>query len=286
MTSSAWTRRDFIRRTATAGGLAVGGSFLLGACGGGEGVPVGIANEAPYGFENAEGVVTGEAPEVARAILGNLGMGEIQAQAVDFGSLIPGLNANRFRIVCAGMFITPERCGQAAFSIPDYTAKEAFLVPTGNPKGVTSYEDVAQQNLQVAVLGAAVERDYAIQSGVPEGNIQVFPTQDALLQAVTDDRVYCASLTDISLNWLVRNNPDAPVEVTESFTPMIDGEEITTAGGFVFRADDNELREAFNGELRTLHGNGRWLEIVRPFGFGEANIPPESLTTEQLCSEV
>lgn len=284
MTSSAWTRRDFIRRTAAAGGLAVGGSLLLGACGGG-GVPIGIANEAPYGFENAQGEVTGQAPEVARAVLQNLDMGGVDARAVEFGSLIPGLNANRFRLVCAGMFITPERCGQAAFSIPDYTALQAFLVPQGNPRQVTRYQDVAQQNLRLAVLGAAVERDYAVQSGVPEGNIQVFPTQDALLQAVVDNRVYCASLTDISLNWLVRNNPDAPVEVTESFAPVIDGEEITTAGGFVFRRGDDEFRQSFNEELRRLHNNGRWLEIARPFGFSEANIPPESLTTEQLCSD-
>lgn len=295
MTSSAWTRRDFLRRTATAGGLAVGGALLTGACSQVESgnvlqrareegsIRIGIANEAPYGFTNAQGEVTGEAPEVARAALQALGIGSVTAETVDFGSLIPALNASQFDMVCAGMNITPERCGEAAFSIPDYSARTAFLVPQGNPQQVRTFQDVAAKNLQIAVLGAAVEQDYALDSGVPEGNIQVFPDQNALLQAVLDDRVYCASLTDISLNWLVRQNQQAPVEVTERFAPVINGEEVVSAGGFVFRPANNDFRTAFNEELRTLHRNGRWVELASPFGFSQANLPSPELTTEQLC---
>jgi polar amino acid transport system substrate-binding protein len=186
-------------------------------------------------------------------------------------------------MVCAGMNITPERCGQAAFSIPDYSALTAFMVPTGNPQQVAKFEDVASKNLQLGVLGAAVEQDYAEAAGVT--NIQVFETQNALLQGVTDGRVYCAALTDISLKWLTTElNPGAPVEVTPGFTPVANGEEVVSAGGFVFRQADNDLREAFNTELKALHDGGRWVEIASPFGFSEANLPADDLTTEQLCS--
>ncbi|HYH32406.1 MAG TPA: ectoine/hydroxyectoine ABC transporter substrate-binding protein EhuB [Pseudonocardia sp.] len=306
MTQRGWSRRDFLRRTATAGAVAIGGATVLGACqqvpqsgGGGEGgaggalerarqagtINIGIAGEQPYGFTTPDGTVTGEAPEVARAVMEALGIAEINAQQVEFSALIPSLNANRYDMVCAGMNITPERCGQAAFSIPDYQALTAFLVPPGNPEQVATFEDVAAKNLQLAVLGAAVEQGYAEAAGVAGGNIQVFDSQNALLQAVTDGRVYCAALTDISLNWLVNElNPDAAAEVTPGFSPVVDGEEVVSAGGFVFRQADNDLREAFNTELATLHDNGRWTEIVRPFGFTEANLPPEGLTTEQLCT--
>ncbi|MFP5333660.1 MAG: ectoine/hydroxyectoine ABC transporter substrate-binding protein EhuB, partial [Acidimicrobiia bacterium] len=36
-------------------------------------VRIGIANEVPYGYEDEDGNVTGEAPEVAKAVLANLG---------------------------------------------------------------------------------------------------------------------------------------------------------------------------------------------------------------------
>jgi polar amino acid transport system substrate-binding protein len=305
MTQRAWSRRDFLRRTVTAGTVAIGGASVLGACtqvpqagGGGEGgggalarareagtINIGIAGEQPYGFTMPDGQVTGEAPEVARAVLSALGIGAVNAQQVEFSALIPSLNASRYDMVCAGMNITPERCGQAAFSIPDYSALTAFMVPQGNPQQVAAFEDVVTKNLPLAVMGAAVEQDYAEAAGVPTGNIQVFETQNALLQAVTDGRVYCAALTDISLNWLTSElNPDAPVEVTAGFSPVVDGEEVVSAGGFVFRQADNDLREAFNTELAALHESGRWVEIASPFGFSEANLPADGLTTEQLCS--
>lgn len=297
MSQRVWSRRDFFRRAAVAGAVAVGGPTLLSACtstgGGGSTlenaksagtIKIGIAGEAPYGFTDASGKVTGEAPEVARAALGALGIGAITAEQVEFDSLIPALNARRYDMVCAGMNITPPRCAQAAFSIPDYSAQTAFLVPPGNPKKVSTFGDVAKQNLKLAVLGAAVEQGYAEKNGVTTANIVVLPDQNALLQAVTDGRVYAAALTDISLNWLVKQNPGVAAEVTESFTPVIDGKEVVSAGGFVFRPADNALREAFNAELDKLHKGGKWVEIASPFGFSEANLPAPDLTTEKLCT--
>jgi polar amino acid transport system substrate-binding protein len=302
MTQRGWSRRDFLRRTATAGAVAVGGSVFLGACqstgggaaaGGGSvlenarsagSIRIGIAGEEPYGFTDVSGNVTGEAPEVARVVLQAMGIAEVQAEQVDFGSLIPALNANRYDMVCAGMNITPERCGQAAFSIPDYTALTAFLVPAGNPEQIATFTDVAAKGLPLAVLSAAVEQGYAEAAGVPAGTITPFDDQNALLQAVTAGRAYAAALTDISLKWLAGKNPNAGVEVTPGFTPTDNGQPVVSAGGFVFRQADNDLREAFNAELQRAHDDGRWVAAASPFGFSEDNLPAEGLTTEQLCS--
>lgn len=295
MTTSAWTRRDFLRRTATAGGVAVGGGLLFGACSRVEEnadtlasareagtIRVGIAGEVPYGF-TSEGRVTGQAPEVARVVFRGMGINEIEAQQVDFDGLIPGLNARQFDVVSAGMFITSERCQQAAFSIPDYLAPTAFLVPTGNPQQVTRFEDIIEKQLGVAVLSGAVEGGYAEDSGVPANMIQTLGDQVGLLQAVLNGRVYAAALTNISLNRLVEDNPDAQVEVTEGFNPVINGAEVISAGGFVFRNGDNNLRMAFNEELRRIQQSGAWLDAAGPFGFTEENLPPQDLTTDQLC---
>ncbi len=304
MTDGPLRRRDFLRHGALLGAAVLGGGVVLSGCtstgasgggGGGGGntldrvksagtIKIGIAGEQPYGFTGVDGKVTGEAPEVARAALSGMGIPNVDAQQVEFGSLIPGLNANQFDMVCAGMNITPARCQQAAFSIPDYSALTAFLVPKGNPKGITSFGDVASKNAKIAVLGAAVEKGYATGAGVPAGNITTLPDQNAMLQAVTAGRVDAAALTDISLKWLVKQNPSAGVEVTDGFTPQENGQPVVSAGGFVFRTADNALRDAFNTQLQQLHDNGKWVQIAAPFGFTKANLPASGVTTQSLCA--
>ncbi|MCO1654664.1 ectoine/hydroxyectoine ABC transporter substrate-binding protein EhuB [Pseudonocardia humida] len=305
MSGRSWSRRDLLRRGALAGAVVLGGPTALSACtavpsggGGAEGgagtlerareagtITVGIANEAPYGFTDAQGRVTGESVEVARAVLGKLGIGRVDAITVEFGELIPGLTLSRqFDMVTAGMFITPQRCEAAAFSAPDYTAPTAFLVPAGNPAGITSFDQVRDQELRVAVLNGAVEQGYATDSGVPADRVQVLGDQNALLQAVASGRVDCAALTNISLNDVVSKNPGAPVEVTAGFFPVIDGEEIVSAGGFVFRQGEDDILDAFNTELTALQQSGEWLRIVAPFGFTQDNLPGPDVTTAALCA--
>lgn len=298
MAHGEWTRRDFFRRSAIAGAVTLGGSALLSACqstgsGGGDAlqaakdaktIKIGIANEAPYGFADASGTTTGEAPEVARAVFRALGIDNVQASVVPFDQLIPALSARQFDVVAAGMNITKQRCGAAAFSIPDYSALTALLVPKGNPQGIFKLEDVAAKKVQVAVLSAAVEKGYLAGAGVAEDQIQTLDSQDNMLRSVTDGRVYCAALTDISLKWLAQKNPDAAVEVTPGFDPVANGSPVLSAGGFVFRKDDNSLRQAFDTELKKLHDNGEWVKLATPFGFGQGNLPKPDVTTEKLCA--
>ncbi|MGH6913793.1 MAG: ectoine/hydroxyectoine ABC transporter substrate-binding protein EhuB, partial [Geminicoccales bacterium] len=42
-------------------------------------ITVGIANEAPYGYVTPEGELTGEAPEIAKHILGEMGIDQVEA---------------------------------------------------------------------------------------------------------------------------------------------------------------------------------------------------------------
>lgn len=304
MTQRMWSRRDFFRRSASAGAVLLGGTAALSACtqvspsGGAAGgggtlerarqagtITIGISNEAPYGFVDQQGKTTGEGVEVAKAILAKLGIADTKAVTVEFGELISGLTLSKqYDMVTAGMFITGERCRAAMFSVPDYTAPTAFLVPRGNPKGVTKFEDIRDKDLKVAVLSGAVEQGYAADTGIPEGQIQVLGDQNSLLQAVTSNRADCAALTNISLNDVVKKNSEAPVEVTAGFFPVIKGKELISAGAFVFRKGEDELVNAFNKELVAMQKSGEWLKIAGPFGFSQENVPGPDVTTEKLCA--
>ncbi|MGV0645114.1 ectoine/hydroxyectoine ABC transporter substrate-binding protein EhuB [Mycolicibacterium sp. XJ879] len=291
------TRRNFSRIGKATGVLALSALLVLTGCSrvpeGGEGgtlqrvkddnsIKIGIAGEVPYGY-TADGEVTGEAPEVAKAVFAAMGIENVDATQVEFSQLIPALNAGQFDMVAAGMAILPARCNNAQFSAVDYVTPTAMLVPQGNPEQVNNFDDVKAKGVKLAVLSGTVEEAVAHDLGIPAGDIQPYAGQPEMLQALLDGRAYAGALTDISLRRMLTDNPNAPLEVTEGFVPVVNGEKQIQAGGFVFRQGDDALVEEFNTELKKLHSSGQWLEIVEPFGFTEDNLPPEDLTTEQLC---
>jgi polar amino acid transport system substrate-binding protein len=297
MSANNWTRRDFFRGSAALGVAAVGLPALLSGCTSVSSgtdvlssakkagtIKIGIAGEQPYGYTDAHGRVTGEAPEVARAIFAKLGVPNVTAQQTDFDTLIQGLNAGQYDMVAAGMDITATRCKSATFSVPDYTALVAFLVPKGNPQGITDFDSAKAKGVKLAVESGAVEKDYATAAGIPDGQLQSFASPDEMLSAVTTGRAYGAVLTDISFKTLVKQNPQAAVEVTTGFAPMINGVKQGETGGFVFRNNESDLVDQFNKQLTQMHGNGEWLKIVAPFGFAAGNIPAPDVTTAKLCA--
>jgi polar amino acid transport system substrate-binding protein len=292
-----WTRRDFFRVGALTGAAALGGPALLTGCSevpqAGEGgtlqrvrdagtIKVGIAGEVPYGYTEGERV-TGEAPEVARAVFKAMGIDDIEATQVEFGQLIQALNAGQYDMVAAGMAIRPDRCENAQFSVVDYVTPTALLVPKGNPQQINNFDDLKAKGATVAVLSGTVEQEVAEALGIAADKIQPYEGQPEMLQALLDERAYCGALTDISLRRMLEDNPTAPLEVTEGFVPVVDGKEQIQAGGFVFRTGDDELVEEFNTELKKLQDSGEWLRIAEPFGFTEDNQVPDDVTTEQLC---
>jgi polar amino acid transport system substrate-binding protein len=242
-------------------------------------IRVGFANEAPFGFATPDGRLTGEAPEVAKAVLARLGIEQVDGVLTEFGSLIPGLQAGRFDIVAAGMFINPARCEQVQFSEPSYGIGQAFLVPDGNPKQITDYSSIAgNPDLKLAVMAGAVEAGYATESGVKDDQLLVLPDQSSLLSAVKAGRADAAALTALSIAQMAQQEG---VESTEPFGEVA-GKSVKGHGGFAFRKEDTALYEAFNAELKEFLGSPEHIALVEPHGFGEAYLPNK--TTEELCA--
>ncbi|MPZ99975.1 MAG: ectoine/hydroxyectoine ABC transporter substrate-binding protein EhuB [Dehalococcoidia bacterium] len=248
-------------------------------------VRVGFANEAPYGFATPQGEVTGEAPEVARVIMEQLGVDQIDGVVVPFGSLIPALQAGRFDMIAAGMFINEERCGQILFSDPDYCIPQALGVAAGNPLGLTNYDDVAANpDARLGVLGGAVEEGYATAAGVTEDQLVIFDEPTSMAEGLQAGRVDAFGLTTLSVREQLDRLGDANLEMTEGFTPVVDGEEQLGCGAYGFRQEDQAFRDEFNSELVTLKGNGEVLPIVEPFGFTEDETSAAAeVTVEDIC---
>lgn len=250
-------------------------------------VRVGYANEAPYAYmDSASGQLTGEAPEILRRIMGTLGVDEVEGVLTEFGALIPGLQAERFDVIAAGMYITPQRCEQIAFSNPSYAIGEAFVVEEGNPLNLHSFEDVKKHvSATIGVMAGAVEQGYARDVGIPGGRIIVFPDNVSGLDGVRSGRVDAFAGTSLTIQtMLAKMSNDSGIEKAAPFTdPVIDGKSVRGYGAFGFRGDDQGLLHAFNDGLASFIGTEAHLELVKPFGFTADNLPGD-VTAAHLCA--
>ncbi|MGW1651169.1 ectoine/hydroxyectoine ABC transporter substrate-binding protein EhuB [Streptomyces atratus] len=291
------SRRGFLNRSAAVGGLLVVPG-LLSACsrtdaGSADGagaldklrkqgfVRVAYANEAPYGYLEGK-QLKGEAPTLHREIFKALGVDELKPTLSEWDGLIPGLQAGKYDVVSAGMAITPERCANAIFSEPEFISPTALMVKKGNPKKVTDLASAKAAGITVGVMSGAVEGSYAEGAGISKDRIKSLQKPQDGADAVKGGRIDAFLLTGISLRLLAKTNPDT--EVTEAFLPELDGKKQYSPGGAVFRKGNEDLRDAFNRELKKIvSDSSRYVGLLGEYGFGATELPPATLNTADLC---
>ncbi|QTD98747.1 L-cystine-binding protein TcyA precursor [Streptomyces cyanogenus] len=285
------TRRSVLAGLAAFGALgAAGCTRVASASGKGGGdllerlralgvVRLGIAGEIPFGYIDRDGKLTGEAPELAKAVFKRLGVDRVQPVPTEFGSLIPGLKSQQFDVVAAGMYVTPDRCEQVIFADPDYRMPDAFIVPKGNPLGLRTYADALRRHAKVATGSGYAQIQHAVEAGYEENDLVIVPDQVAGLNAVESGRVDLFAATAVTARLVARDSAGA--ESTEPFVALVDGRPKADGGAFAFRPTETRLRDAFNAELHKLRRSGELYRIVRPFGFTRAEMT--TLTAEELC---
>ncbi len=251
-------------------------------------VKVGFANENPYAYQEADGTLTGEAVEVARAVLQEMGIEEMEGVLTEFGSLIPGLQAGRFDIITAGMYVNPTRCEQVFFADPEYQIGEALIVEAGNPLGLNSYEDIAANPDVLVGTGAGyLENDMMTAAGVSEDQIVTFPDDPSGMAGLQAGQINAWTGTRPTLMKVLQVTDDPNFELADPFTnPVIDGKPAINYGAAAFRMEDADFRNAFNAGLNKLKAEGELLNIIGEFeGFDEGALPGDTTVTN-LCPGV
>lgn len=243
-------------------------------------VRIGYANEKPFAYTEPDGTVTGESPEIAKKIFAKLGVKKVDAVLTEWGALIPGLQAGRFDVIAAGMYITPQRCAQVAFADPQYQIGDALLTLPGNPKHLDSYASVAKQpDVKLAVMAGTVELGYAREASVRDSQLLQVPDTTAQLQAVRSHRADAAVGTALTVKDLAAKMPDQ-VAVVDKF---VDDPKHMGYGALAFRKDDTDLRDAVNKALHAWLGTPDHLATVAPFGFDKSNVTKK--TAAELCGQ-
>lgn len=170
------------------------------------------------------------------------------------------------------MAITPERCANALFSEPEFISPTALMVKKGNPKKVTDLASAKAAGITVGVMSGAVEGKYAEGAGIAGDKVKTLQKPQDGADAVKGGRIDAFLLTGISLRWLAKTNPET--EVTEPFVPELDGTKQYSPGGAVFRKGNEDLRDAFNRELKKIVSDrSRYVSLLQEYGFSATELP-------------
>lgn len=294
MVTTGWTRRGFVRRTAAIGAAAAL-ALSLAACGGGggegegglppkdEALTIGIANEQPYGFMDKNGEATGFAPDVARAVLKKMGYTNLKFEVVEFGQLISGLRAQQFDLVAAGMYITPDRLKQIAFSDPDYCTRESLAVKKGNPEKIENYQSfIENKDLTIAVAEGTVEVDYVEAAKIGDNQIKSFAGIEQMYDALAAGEVDAVTGTASTVETQVKGRKGI-----EAVKPFIEGIDPPPCGGYGFRLKDTEFRDAFNKELSKLREDGTTTKLITKYkGFTKEDVETANgMTVDEFKGE-
>lgn len=248
------------------------------------GITIATANEIPYGWvENGE--AQGIGPDVAEAVLANMGITDIEWTVTEFGSLIPGLIANRFDLVAASQAVLPARCEQVSFSKINSSYGEGFLVAAGNPQDIHSYQDfVDNPDLKLGIVSGADQLDFAQAYGLDESQIVPLNANADAPSALTAGRIDAYGATGLTVVGLAEGNDR--VEVAEPFEdPVVDGQPVRSFGAFTFSQDDAEFLEAFNTELAAFQETDEYRDILHSHGLTDTDIDAAlAASTEALCA--
>ncbi|MDT8896244.1 ectoine/hydroxyectoine ABC transporter substrate-binding protein EhuB [Halomonas sp. I1] len=248
-------------------------------------IRVAVANEVPYGYLDDEGQGQGAGPEVARHVLDELGIDDIEWVATSFGDLIPGLEEGRFDMAAAEMAIRPERCERVLFSAPNTSYGEGLLVRATNPMDIRDYAAFAERDdIKVAVLQGATQVDILRALGVPDERMTAIETNDAAIETLLSDHADAYAGTGLTVSQLGERSPD--VEVAEGFEdPKVNGEIVRSWGGFTFPADAETLRDAFDEALTDYRHTRAWEDILTRHGFTQDDVLNAfRFETEWLCT--
>ncbi len=249
-------------------------------------VRVGIANEKPYGFVDTDGKVKGAIPDVIAALLAPHGVKELKADIVEFNALIPGINADRFDIIGAGMYIRPARCEAVLFTNPVTRTGAGFAALKGNPKGVKSIAEVAAHaDAIVGTQNGAAQVEELAKAGVPTDRVVLFANATEALAGLKAARVDVIYFPALELNELLKTANDPAFERVDGFQQIMGANNEPEYGyaGLGLRKADTDLKEALDGELAKLISSGKLLEIISAYGYGKEELPDGVKTAEQIC---
>jgi len=222
-------------------------------------------SQTPWGFYDDSQKPTGIDVSLCGALAKEMGAEQVEFVNLDFKGLLPALQANRFNMVCAGVYITEER-EKVVTMIPYVRSSQAILAKAGS--GITGMGDlcgkgvsVLQGSAQLKVVAAQSEKCVAERK--PEVKIQSFDTQPIAVRALENGNVEAFVASDQLVSYYLLKNP-ALEKAAANINPV--------TLGIVVKKDDGALAKAVHDGLVRMKANGTYDAVLKEWGIETATV--------------
>jgi len=213
--------------------------------------------------------IVGQDPDMVDAAMKCLGL-KHELVALDFGTLVPTLQADQIQLIWSNIYYTPERAKVADF-VTYATTGTAGIVRRGNPKKIHSVADTCGTRA-APILGTVEEKAFRDQSakcvatGKPPVEIATYPNAPATTRAILNDRADLSMYDLVLVDGVVRQNRDT-LERAFAFNTGI-------KIGVAVKKGNEELVRAVKEALEALQANGTQKALLQKNGMDPALIIP------------
>lgn len=230
-------------------------------------IKVAYIEEPPFYWTGDDQRPTGADIEVAEVVLRAIGVTDIEYHLTSFGEFLPGVQEGRWDMNVP-IFVTAERAQQVAFSVPIWTIGDGFVVRSGNPKQLTSYEAVAaRSDARIGLIPEQIQFAAAKAAGVRDSQIVVLKEQPEGIAAFMAGTIDAFPGTALGCRSIAGGNP-ALEAVDVEMGPSSDA----PVGGFSFAKGNHALLDAVNKQLRQYLGTADHRARVAKYGFTPSEI--------------
>jgi polar amino acid transport system substrate-binding protein len=221
-------------------------------------------SQTPWGFYDDKQNPTGIDVALCGALAKELGS-SAEFVNLDFKGLIPALQADRFEMICAAVYITPER-EKIVTMIPYITTSQAILAKAGTTiKGLADLcgrtVSVLQGSAQLKVVEAQSEA--CTKAGKPAVTIQSFDTQPIAVRALENGNVEAFVASDQLVSFYQLKNT-ALVKAATGINPV--------TLGIVVKQDNPTLAETIRAGLTRMKEKGSYAAILKEWGIEGAGL--------------
>jgi len=164
-----------------------------------------------YRDPNNPSKIIGQDPDMVEAAMKCLGL-KYELVGLDFGTLVPTLQAGQIQLIWSNIYYTPARA-QAADFVNYATTGTAGIVKKGNPKNIKSIEDACGKRA-APILGTVEDKGFqdasakCVAAGKPAIEITPYPNAPATSRAIENDRADVSMYDVVLVDQVVRTTPD------------------------------------------------------------------------------
>ena len=210
----------------------------------------------PFNYTNADGSLAGYDIDVANALCEQM-QAKCEIVAQEWDGIIPGLLAQKYDAVIAGMSITPERQEKVDFTEPYFANTMVWLTKTKGNFNVNSIKNLTLGGQRSTTPGAYLQDNY---DGKDGNTVQLYDNYDNAYLDLKSGRSDAVLAEKVSAKSWLKDNADGFGVV---------GDEIDNKDNIAIAVRKGDpLKDEFNKALSEIRTNGK-LALLEQANFGQ-----------------